>query len=55
MAQRVLVYGGKGALGSAIVAHFKTINCVSKLILLFFYFFYFLSISSSNALLNQGV
>lgn len=26
---RVLVYGGKGALGSAVVAHFKARNWVS--------------------------
>lgn len=27
---RVLIYGGKGALGAACVAHFKSVNYVSS-------------------------
>ena len=32
-AGRVLIYGGKGALGAACVSHFKTNNYVSILLL----------------------
>ena len=44
--KRVLVYGGSGALGNAIVQHFKTKNYVrltlySKIVDQLFYFFFF--------------
>lgn len=30
--QRIIVYGGRGALGAKCVSHFKTKNCVSFII-----------------------